>query len=515
MAEILKDVFHLRMNVNADPTSRTGGFNSTGAAAGLAIVSSTNATPIVVTLADTTPLGAPAAVVEVVIFGHLVNTQGNGVWQATIVNGTTISLAGSRGNGVGGATGNVYMNPVRWVPCFEDGFQVGEKVSRVDVPTQHKDRGPRYAVPGDRNREAQQIRTPLFPELAGFLLKMPVTLQAGGNIPQYHGAEEYWTGALATGSANFLGAGAGATIQTGRGTYGLIFNGWTLNFDRQQTTTLELTLDVFMYRETNITTAAPSIPNTGTSSGYLGWPGQDPYLNTNVYVDLEFAIHDGSFAAGWTGDRADVRQLQVQYSQNLELDISKPSSDVDQDNSWQKVYAGTPTVNVTATLIMAHSDYLRLTKLSSLRKGRLRLMGVGNRPNGNSTSITNLALGGTSITVAHSTMFHVGDVLLLEKVSLNLQQVVTITAIDATGLILTITAADVAMNGSTGDALTVRNTAWEVKVHSMDLSDRSPPTAGGAVKTLSLTAAARLTPTTTTLANVTAYNDDSSQYPTT
>lgn len=514
MAEILKDVFHLRMNVNQDPTARTGAFNVGTAAAGVAIVSSTNATPIVVTVGSTASLGAASDVVTVAIFEHATNTQANGVWQATIIDGTTFSLGGSRGNGVGGATGKVYKSPVRWVPVFEDGFQVGEKVSRVDVPTQHKDRGPRYAVPGDRNREAQQIRTPLYPELAGFLLNLPVTLQSGGNIPQYFAAEEYWTGALATGSSNFLASGSGADVQTGRGCLGMICNGWTLNFDRQQTAALELTLDVFLNQETSITAAAPSIPNTGTSAGYLGWPTQDPYLNTNVYIDLEFADYNGAFA-GWTGDRADVRQLQIQYSQNLELDISKPSSTVSLDNAWSKVYAGTPSVNVTATLIMASTDYLRLTRLSSLRKARLRMMGVGNRPSGSATSSTNFTTATTTLVVSSGTQFHTGDVLLVEKVSAGKQAVVTVTAVDVAHTSLTVTAPDVTLDGSTGDALVVRNTAWEIKVPSMDVSDRSPPTAGGAVKVLSLAAAARLTPTTTTLATITAYNDDNAQYPTT
>ncbi len=73
----------------------------------VANVSSTNATPIVMTTAATT-----YAVGQVVtVSGHTVNTSANGTWRVSATNGTTTvtltTLAGvnSVGNGVGGATG--------------------------------------------------------------------------------------------------------------------------------------------------------------------------------------------------------------------------------------------------------------------------------------------------------------------------------------------------------------------------------------------------------------------------
>ncbi len=79
-----------------------------------AIVSSTNATPIVITLSSgnyTTM--APAVGDTVIVNGHTTNTNANGVWAISAVNGsTTITLqdaAGNNsvGNGVGGASGTV------------------------------------------------------------------------------------------------------------------------------------------------------------------------------------------------------------------------------------------------------------------------------------------------------------------------------------------------------------------------------------------------------------------------
>src|SRR5881394_2818289 len=114
MSEILADVFALRMNINAVTSLRTGAFN-TGTT--MSIVSSTNATPIVVTVADTTALGAASDTVEVFIAGHLVNTRGNGIYTITVIDGTTFSIPVA-GNGVGAGTGTVYLNIDRWVPCY-------------------------------------------------------------------------------------------------------------------------------------------------------------------------------------------------------------------------------------------------------------------------------------------------------------------------------------------------------------------------------------------------------------
>lgn len=76
----------------------------------VAISSSTNATPIAVTSA-THGLSTGN---YVFIQSHTVNTKANGIWKVTVTSGTTFTLNGSTGNGVGGATGTVknYTNTV-------------------------------------------------------------------------------------------------------------------------------------------------------------------------------------------------------------------------------------------------------------------------------------------------------------------------------------------------------------------------------------------------------------------
>ncbi len=81
------------------------------------IASSTNATPIVVTTGNLAAAGVQHGFVvgqSVTIAQHLVNTAANGTWVISAVGGTTaggtgttLTLTGSVGNGVGGATGTV------------------------------------------------------------------------------------------------------------------------------------------------------------------------------------------------------------------------------------------------------------------------------------------------------------------------------------------------------------------------------------------------------------------------
>jgi hypothetical protein len=70
------------------------------------IVSSTNASPIVVTA---TAHGYAVGDI-VTIAGHLVNTAANGVFELSAVSANTMTLKGSVGTGIGGATGTTSKN---------------------------------------------------------------------------------------------------------------------------------------------------------------------------------------------------------------------------------------------------------------------------------------------------------------------------------------------------------------------------------------------------------------------
>jgi len=76
----------------------------------VALVSSTNASPIVLTVASTAGFASGDSVI---VGGHAVNTAANNTpsnptWTLGTVTATEMTLTGSVGNGVGGATGVVY-----------------------------------------------------------------------------------------------------------------------------------------------------------------------------------------------------------------------------------------------------------------------------------------------------------------------------------------------------------------------------------------------------------------------
>lgn len=106
------------INGNGTIPQATAPFDATAPvpAAGLDISSSTNATPIVVTTSS--PHGYSTGD-TVFIEGHKVNTNANGRWAITVTGGSTFSLNGSVGNGVGVATGYVQdfsVNPLLTIP---------------------------------------------------------------------------------------------------------------------------------------------------------------------------------------------------------------------------------------------------------------------------------------------------------------------------------------------------------------------------------------------------------------
>ena len=96
-------------NAHVDRFAWAAAANSTIAAAipaPIAIVSSTNANPVVVTTATHGYTTGDT----VVIAGHLVNTNANGGWIITVLTATTFSIP-VMGNGVGGATGTATKQP--------------------------------------------------------------------------------------------------------------------------------------------------------------------------------------------------------------------------------------------------------------------------------------------------------------------------------------------------------------------------------------------------------------------
>lgn len=100
----------IRVMKSKDPTSLAingtwTDVSSGGPYATTALVSSTNASPIAVT----TGTHGLSTGDYVWILNHTTNTSANGHWKVTVTSGTTFTLDGSTGNGVGGATGTFQL----------------------------------------------------------------------------------------------------------------------------------------------------------------------------------------------------------------------------------------------------------------------------------------------------------------------------------------------------------------------------------------------------------------------
>lgn len=97
------------IRIMGSPAPQSLGINGTWTSSSLAatksITSSTNASPIVITLASHGYTTGDT----VVVTGHTTNTKANGTWEIISVTSGTFSLTGSTGNGVGGATGTVRL----------------------------------------------------------------------------------------------------------------------------------------------------------------------------------------------------------------------------------------------------------------------------------------------------------------------------------------------------------------------------------------------------------------------
>ena len=97
------------IRIMGSPAVQSFGMNGTWTSSKLeatkSITSSTNASPIAITLAS----HGYATGDTVVVTGHTTNTNANGTWEIISVTSSTFSLTGSTGNGVGGASGTVRL----------------------------------------------------------------------------------------------------------------------------------------------------------------------------------------------------------------------------------------------------------------------------------------------------------------------------------------------------------------------------------------------------------------------
>lgn len=383
-------------------------------------------------------------------------------------------------------------SPSSWIypPIALGGFDVGGSVGAEELELERSDAGLTHLLPTVRNAEKGKIDLVLYPENAGTLLKLAVT-DTASLIPQYFTAEEYYSSSP--------GPGFDAGDSTGRKCSGCLADGFSLGFDRKTLGSLKFSLDVFVNKDSDLESAAPS-PT---------WPTQDPIVGKKCLADIDFGGNTGTYS-GWSGDQVDLRSLSFSWQRALEVDLHRANdADVDLDGTWTQAYAGTPRAQIQGKLIFNSGKYTDLLRLEGgLRKVRVRLAWKGSSPSGVETSVTNVAAGtNKTLLVASTTGFAVGDVCLLRQDTANKFCVATITTVNAdTSLVFD--EIDVAMDGSGGEAITITNTAAELKVSDARIRSVGRPKLEGNVYTVDFTAEAILSPALTTPMAVKAYNDD-------
>lgn len=367
-----------------------------------------------------------------------------------------------------------------WLPVFEDGVQFNPSADVQDINTEHKDRGIRYRVFTRRNQDGGSLNTPLFPANAGLLMDAAITTTTG-DLPKYHTIESYWNTGL---------SGSNTGIQVN----GVLFNGFSLNIDRNSPGPIEFQLDAFMNEYKAVTASAPT----------PSWPPLNPYDSRNVFIDLD--LNEG----GFTGDNADVRSLSITYTNNLEVDLFSPNNSATLNGTWTKAYTGNPELTVEATLIVTDSTYPFLLDSSTLRKAQIRVMGYNPGASGSTTTTADLtaSTGTVEMAVAGTSGLEADDYLLLDDVVTGYQAVAKVDQVNAGTGICELENLDVNIDGSGATAANVYNTAWEIKIPELEIVGASRPTVQGNVRVVNVQMRANLEATNTTILSHKSYNDN-------
>lgn len=125
----------IKMNAKGNWTlDQSGFFQQLQPYAALAIASSTNVSPIAITTSSPLPAYFVTGM-QVVITGHLVNTNANGTWTVIKTGASSFTLTGSTGNGIGGATGTatVGVTPAIADRTVEPILFAGETALAIDA----------------------------------------------------------------------------------------------------------------------------------------------------------------------------------------------------------------------------------------------------------------------------------------------------------------------------------------------------------------------------------------------
>lgn len=368
------------------------------------------------------------------------------------------------------------------IPVLADGVNLAGSIETENLDTEHKDNGVRWSLLKNRNREKGTIRCPLFPENVFLLLNSVLALNGNG-IPDYYAWETWFTNTVDT--------------ATGKGRYGILPDGFSLGFNRKDPNILDFSLEAFANQVLVKTSAAPS----------PSFPAQNPYDTKGVFCDFIIA-NTSNVLGAISGDLKTLRQLSIQFGNNLDLDLHLPDPTGSLNMTWTDAMIGLRGLQFSGTLAASDIDHMTLPELGERRKLKIRLACVGGSPTGSTTSTANVTAGATkTITVASTTGFAVNDYVIIYQTTANKFCVAKVTTVNA-GVSLVVDTMDQAMDGSAGEALTIKNTAFEFTIPLGYVKSATDPVSDGNMRVVNFTGEALLDPTQSALYTFKGYNDD-------
>ena len=396
--------------------------------------------------------------------------------------------------------GNFY-----WIPFNLGGF--GLKGSKEDqaLDTEHKDAGARYRLFTRRNATTRTMTTNVWPDFAGFLFDFATGINTSTNHPDFHYAQQMILDAA--GTADVI---EGGTSTTGSLLTGVVGGRVSFSIDKTGSNPFELSLECLVNADqnTNQTGITPT------------WPASNPYVPSDIFVDVRLSDATGSFSGtSWTGGSELVRTLQIDFNQNLTPTNFNPNTDDDLHRTWSKLNRGQPELSIQLQMTVGTIELLNIHRARTFRKLGLRLMGVGPNPSGNTTADVGITTSDSTITVAEMSGFEQGDVCIIQdnNPATPTQQVMTIATGGvgggATGSgagILTFTENFlIDQDGSGGNLdLEVQNQAFEVKIPEASIGDVGPLTPADGVRVIDIPCTAVVSPGFSELLTTQAYNDD-------
>lgn len=360
-----------------------------------------------------------------------------------------------------------------------DGLSGGTSFPQENVPTQHGVRGAAYTAPRDKNLEPGQLTLPLVPESLAFIFGLfdPTNEQL-----DYYTIEEYWSSSLTGGDI-------------GRQLIGCIFDSWSIEWNRESSSTPQIQISFFLNQDKAIPTGSvPSFTRAPATPGLFD--------SIACYVDLI------KQAATYSADLDAIRSVSLSYQNNAQVSDPRPNTTDSLNKAWTRHQLGDPTMNCSVRLRIDNDDYLAWPREDPKEAFKIRVgfFNAGGSYSASESSMT-VAQQSSAQTLAVTDVTGLSDndvVILTDGSKFTVGTVSSVTGVsDEFDL-------DHSDTSFSSEDIEIYNCAAEIEVPRMDLTQPGQKAANGQVEEVTHGFAATLEAGETALYTFTGYNDDNS-----